>query len=76
MEKRKEMPDLVINAIQDEHTTGFFDESKSNTTANPNMLSSSSHSNLCYDSSPIQHSRSTSLSYSHVRIKNFQKSHF
>ena len=73
MEKRKEMPDVVINTIQDE-TTGFFDEYKSYNAAVPNsMLSSSSHSNLCYDSSPISpnpilHSRSTSFSYSHVRI--------
>ena len=73
MENRKEMPDLVINTIQDEPTTtGFFDKkSKSNT--NNMLLSSSSHSNLCYDSSPISpnpiiHSRSTSLSHSCVRI--------
>ena len=73
MENRKEMPDLVINTIQDEPTTtGFFDQkSKSNT--NNMLLSSSSHSNLCYDSSPISpypiiHSRSTSLSHSCVRI--------
>ena len=72
MENRKEMPDLVINTPQDEPTTGFFDQkSKSNTN---NMLSSSSsHSNLCYGSSPISpnpiiHSRSTSLSHSCVRI--------
>ena len=72
MENRKEMPDLVINTPQDEPTTGFFDQkSKSNT--NNMLLSSSSHSNLCYGSSPISpnpiiHSRSTSLSHSCVRI--------